>query len=329
MPWNDQIECAKHREHMVKDLFRFGQVGKLKQALDQRNRSIARLKEVIAEREARIAQLIENRARAIRSLSGELVPGTSIAAKYRNYLKIFGPTVTIGTLARNTASDLIALRHDVDHDIDVALEMARIEHDLGYRATYYLLHTAPYWNTPEFFDKSLALQEYGHEVGLHVNVLSEWASGSIDDPGARLAELLASLREAGIAVSGMASHGDRLCYEIGFINYWCFAELRPDDPAADQDGRTAEGPKDPLGIRSVSYPQEHVLTRPDGAAFPLWSVSMKELGLEYDAWHLNFDRYFSDSGGSWARTPDPLEADLSAGRHQILVHPIHWSKHGK
>src|SRR5690606_22479204 len=138
-----------------------------------------------------IAQLIENRARTVRSLSGEMAPGSLMSAKYLNYLKIFGPTVTVATLARDASPDFVALRHDVDYDIDVALEMAHIEHDLGYRSTYYLLHTAPYWNDAEFIDKSLKLQEYGHEVGLHVNVLAEWAVGKIDDPGARLAELLA------------------------------------------------------------------------------------------------------------------------------------------
>jgi hypothetical protein len=51
---------------------------------------------------------------------------------------------------------------------------------------------------------------------------------------------------------------------------------------------------------------------------------MRELGLDYDAWHLPMDSYFSDSGGSWKRTPDPLPADLRNGRHQVLVHPIHW-----
>ena len=306
------------------------QSAKLREAIARRDQSIERLKEIVAQRDARIAHLIESRARAVASLSRECIPGTSISAKYKNYLRAFGATVPVSTMAGDPGSaDLVALRHDVDYDIDIALEMASVEHNLGKRATYYVLHTAPYWDDPKLVEKCLKLQDMGHEVGLHTNVISEWAAGKIESIEGRLAQLLGLLRKGGVTVTGMAAHGDRLCYETGFINYWCFSELRPDDPAADQDGRTAEGLRDPNSARCVTYPRDHTLVRADGATFPLWSISMKNLGIAYDAWHLRFDRYFTDSGGSWSRSTDPIEADLSSGRHQILVHPIHWSRRDK
>lgn len=299
---------------------------KLRDAIARRDRSIERLKEIVAQREARINSLIESRARAVASLSGECLPGTSISAKYKNYLKAFGATVPVVEMAANATAALVALRHDVDYSIDVALEMAGIEHALGTRATYYVLHTAPYWDDPNLVEKCLRIQDMGHEIGLHTNVISEWVTGKVDSIEDRLSQLLDTLREGGVTVTGMAAHGDRLCYDIGFINYWCFSELRPDDPAAHEDGLTAEGLRDPIGSRQVAYPQSHAVMRTDGATFPLWSISMQKLGISYDAWHLKFDRYFTDSGGSWTRSTDPIEADLSAGRHQILVHPIHWSR---
>jgi hypothetical protein len=36
---------------------------------------------------------------------------------------------------------LVGLRHDVDDRMDAALEFARLEHERGLRATYFLLHT--------------------------------------------------------------------------------------------------------------------------------------------------------------------------------------------
>ena len=51
---------------------------------------------------------------------------------------------------------------------------------------------------------------------------------------------------------------------------------------------------------------------------------MEELGLSYDAMHTSYNGYYTDSGGSWNRSQDPLEVNLSEGRQQILVHPEHW-----
>jgi len=249
----------------------------------------------------------------------------AISDKYRNYLAHFGATRPCrDALALPAGEPAILLRHDVDHDLDIALEMARVEHDAGFGSTYFLLHTAAYWNDPALADKCLQLQDYGHEVGLHVNLLTEWMRGEIDDPAVRLRELLAPLRARGVRIDGISAHGDRACYERNFINYWCFRELRPADPAADEDGRTAEGPRDITHRSRVAYPAGHALARADGRTLPLWSVSMAEAGIAYHAWHLPCDQYFSDSGGGWTRSADPLGADLSRGRHQVLMHPLYW-----
>jgi hypothetical protein len=76
--------------------------------------------------------------------------------------------------------------------------------------------------------------------------------------------------------------------------------------------------------RRLKYPASHRLRRGDGGTFDLWSLRLGDFGLEYEAFHVANDRYWSDSGGSWRRTGDPMEADLSKGRHQVLMHPIHW-----
>lgn len=248
----------------------------------------------------------------------------AISRRYEQYLRHFGTTISLADLSSGSMSDAIALRHDVDHDIDVALEMARFEYDRDIKATYFVLHTAPYWKDPYLVEKLLQLQDYHHEVGLHVNVLTEWMRGDVDAPGEHLADVLASLRNSGVRVTGMSAHGDASCYRDSFINYWCFSELRPDDPAGSEEGRTAEGPFGNGNDKQVAYPNDHKLTRADGARFPLWSLSMHQMGIKYDAWHLPVDRYFSDSGGNWTRTPDPINEDLSHRRHQVLVHPIHW-----
>lgn len=248
----------------------------------------------------------------------------TISRRYGDYLRHFGATVPVREFAAHSTGASVALRHDVDHDIDIALEMARYEYDRGVRATYYVLHTAGYWQDPLLAEKLLQLQDYGHEVGIHLNILADWMRGNTDDPGQHLLKLLEPLRNTGVRIEGMSAHGDQLCYSGNFINYWAFRELRPDAPEYDEHNRTAEGPLSGENDKRVPYPVNHKIYRPSGASFDLWSVSMKEMGIAYDAWHLPMDHYFSDSGGSWKRTPDPLKFDLSRGRTQILIHPIHW-----
>ncbi|MEZ5773317.1 MAG: hypothetical protein R3D33_01005 [Hyphomicrobiaceae bacterium] len=246
--------------------------------------------------------------------------------RYQRYLEHFGPTVPVrDLLADRQAKDVVALRHDVDYDIDVALEAAHWEWKAGRRASYYILHGAAYWDDPRLIDKCLQLEDYGHEVGLHVNLLAEWWSGRIDDVEGGLARLIDRFRSAGIRLTGIAAHGDRLCYEAGFTNYWPFAELRPADPSLTEARVTAEGTPAREADRVIHYPPDgDAITRPDGARFPLWSVKLADHGLDYEASRLPIDHYFSDSGGTWKRSPDPLSVPFDGGRRLVLMHPLYW-----
>ena len=249
----------------------------------------------------------------------------TIKRSYFELLEHVGATVPLVELAQSPHSkDLVGLRHDVGHDLDLALEMANLEHARGIRATYFLLHTATYVEDDLFIDKCLQLQDYGHEVGLHLNVLTPWFDGETDDPIGDLEAWLSRVRAAGVILNGSSVHGDRACYQHDFINYWIWSELRGKDPAGSEDGLTAEGVPMDDNNRCVSYPPSHSLMRGDGETFPLWSVSMESLGLSYEACRVPHDQYWSDSGGSWKRSVDPMEHDLSQGRHQLLTQPIWW-----
>ncbi|MEE9131736.1 MAG: hypothetical protein V3T84_17105, partial [Phycisphaerales bacterium] len=88
----------------------------------------------------------------------------TIKDDYFRYLDHIGTSVPMRELSAHPEwSDAIALRHDIDHDLDLALEMAHHEHERGIRATYFLLHTCDYWNDPRFAVKCAQLEAYGHE----------------------------------------------------------------------------------------------------------------------------------------------------------------------
>ena len=61
------------------------------------------------------------------------------------------------------------LRHDVRLSLEAALELARVEHDLGVRATYLLMTESAFYNLDSHVGRyaQRQLRQWGHAVGLH------------------------------------------------------------------------------------------------------------------------------------------------------------------
>jgi hypothetical protein len=70
--------------------------------------------------------------------------------------------------AEPSAGDLF-LRHDVDLSLEAALELARLEHARGARATYFLMTESVFYNLDSELgrDTLQELRDLGHAVGLH------------------------------------------------------------------------------------------------------------------------------------------------------------------
>lgn len=246
----------------------------------------------------------------------------SIKSTYNELLSHVGKTLSINDFLKSQFS--VALRHDIDYDLDLALEFAHLEHSLGYKSTYFLLDTAGYWYDPKFDDKALQLQDFGHEVGLHVNSLAKWASGRCDNPETDFKANLTRLRDIGLVVSGIAAHGDPDCYNYNAANYWMFSELRPESPYLSENNITAEGIFDLSTSRTLVYPTNGKITNIHGDSLPLWQTSMSDNKIDYHASHIEYDQYFSDSGGSWRNNLNPMNFSFHNKRTQILIHPEHW-----
>lgn len=80
-----------------------------------------------------------------------------------------------GLLFREVSShdgSFVLIRHDIDYCLEMALQAAHMEHDLGVKATYFVLLSCEYYN---IFEKEnrLRLKEInslGHEIGLHYDI---------------------------------------------------------------------------------------------------------------------------------------------------------------
>lgn len=106
---------------------------------------------------------------------------------------------------RNAGSHgVILLRHDIDQNIRFALDMAKVEHDNGIKATYYLRLVKNVF-IPDIIDK---IASYGHEVGYHYETLDR-CNGDIDLAIQRFSSELSMFRER-FDVKTVCMHGNPL-----------------------------------------------------------------------------------------------------------------------
>jgi hypothetical protein len=201
---------------------------------------------------------------------------------------------------------LIGLRHDVDERMDAALEFARLERERGLRATYFLLHTAPYYARSDLLDAALRIQNvYGHEIGLHHDLLTVFAEGG--DPAECLAEELAWLRAGGLDIRGTAAHGSRWCHILSASGEYLFAG----------HGLSAS--------RFVNTDEVEI----HGRRVPLPKLELERFDLLYEANRLPFDRMdhdaqFASNGRRWHTSDAKLEALTPGDAIIFLIHPCHW-----
>jgi hypothetical protein len=218
----------------------------------------------------------------------------------------------------NPGKIVVGLRHDVDNDLDLANQFSEIESDLGFRSTYFILHTASYYlENPANMEihsekiipilKSMQNERY-FEIGWHNDLVTLQAVYNID-PVAFLHKELGWLRGNGINIYGTASHGSNYCYIYKYLNYYFFEEFTY--PVVGQF------------VNNVTLPI-------GGKEVPMKKGRLSDFGLEYEAYFLNNNKYFSDatitSGKRWNIGMLDINELQAGDRVIILLHPIHWHK---
>jgi len=199
-----------------------------------------------------------------------------------------------------TSRHVIGLRHDVDNVIGPAVAMAEWEAVRGYRSTYYILHTSPYWEQKDLLRASLeTIAGCGHEIGFHINAVT-----AAIDTGRPVQEIIedavGELRSYGHPVHGVVAHGDNACYRHRFINDEVFTESR----------RPAYGPA----------------SRLVGGVW-LNPVPRSTYGFDYDPNWLRRTVYLSDSGGQWSRPfQEVADGFPFDGQLHILIHADWWAE---
>jgi hypothetical protein len=147
-------------------------------------------------------------------------------------------------------------RHDVDYSLHRAVVLARVEAELGARATYFLTLHSDLYNVlePAVHARAREIAELGHWIGLHFDA-GFYADGALDERAAWEGRVLADALEVPVravslhnpSVSGTESYDaeelggmvhagarsirDRYAYISDSNGYWRFERL-PDVIAA-------------------------------------------------------------------------------------------------
>lgn len=180
----------------------------------------------------------------------------------------------------------LLLRHDVDHDLERALAMAKVEAAAHVRSSYYLLPPGAYEPTENYYGRlsnqkieisdrlievALEIQSLGHEIGIH-NDFIQLGNRLGRDPGELISEQVSELRGAGIRVFGTASHGSKFARENGYTNYELFSDR-------------------------INNKRPNNVILADGSVVNLYDFSYRSIGLVYEAYDVLADARLTDSGG--------------------------------
>lgn len=218
----------------------------------------------------------------------------------------------------NSKKIVIGLRHDVDIDLDVAYQFSQIESNLGFRSTYFILHTAPYYlansnnmaiHTNNIIPVLKKMQNERHfEIGWHNDLVTLQVIYNIN-PATFLHNELNWLRSNGISIVGTAAHGSNYCKIYHYMNFYFFVDC--------------------------TYPivpgrENNIIVPKDNKNITLIKGSLSDFDLKYEAYFLNNNKAFSDAtitgGIRWNIGMLDLTQLQAGDRVIILLHPIHWHR---
>lgn len=210
----------------------------------------------------------------------------------------------------NNQKVIIGLRHDVDCHPFKALIMAEMEKKYNLKATYFILATSGYYcklqNKGIYLYKSMdkiykEIFDLGHEIGIHNDLLAVLILHGIEPFSFNEFELK-HYKEIGIDIHGTVAHGSQIASST-VPNFQIFSDFAKS--------------------KSILY---------NNVKYPIGLKSMAEYGFEYEAYFINHNKYYSDSGGTWnlkggfEELLQKIEKSKPGDRIQILIHPVWWGK---
>lgn len=124
--------------------------------------------------------------------------------QYRELLEIAKRRYSFSSFTSAPEPWELVWRHDVDMSPERALQLAKIEREMGIKAHYFFMLTSEFYNllAPQVVDIFCEIRSLGHELGLHYELLRE--SGDVTTGVLKQAGLIKEA--AGIELSLLSFH---------------------------------------------------------------------------------------------------------------------------
>lgn len=222
--------------------------------------------------------------------------------------------VTLKDFEKTTSSDkvVLALRYDIDDDINGAIKMAYREHKYGIKSTYFVLHTAGYYgkkvgdqfirNDNVIYYLKKIQDSFGHELGFHNDLVTLQIVYGIPSRE-YLRKELEYLRGNGIRMYGTTYHGSPYCYIYKYFNAYFWKEF-------------------PNGGWNYEYVTKGYKT------IKIEKDSLKNYNFEYEGGLLHQDYFFTDANfvgpNRWNMKMVNLDTIKPGKKVIIMLHPEHW-----
>ena len=247
---------------------------------------------------------------------------------------------------RELENDEIAcvIRHDVDGDLIAASQQAKIEKSLGYRSSYFILHTAPYYGTFETDGSFLRneecirsykeIQDQGHEIALHTDGMLVYQEYQRD--GAQcLVDEIHWLRSNDIDLVGTTAHNSWPSY--GVENFTIF-QGKDHGKGNGMKAVCHNGKWAPIGTLTekdlnLTYEANELLWQNSVPLFyaalrsqNVWRISLYNYPSELLSKEYSFGK-LSDFNNKFVSTDELLdlaETIISPAYLYLVVHPMHY-----
>lgn len=127
---------------------------------------------------------------------------------YRNFIEYLKGFCSFHTFSSHTGQPGVILRHDIDLDLDMALQMARVENELEVPATYFIMLTSPAYNPLSRPGRKIIreMADSGAEIGLHFDpsLYDAGSSAEFESFAEHEAQMLAEA--SGTAITAISLH---------------------------------------------------------------------------------------------------------------------------
>ena len=222
--------------------------------------------------------------------------------------------VQLKDFKKTTSKDkvVLALRYDIDENINAAVKLAYREHKYGIRSSYFVLHTADYYgkiigssfkrNDNMIYYLKKIQDSFGHEIGFHNDLVTLQLMYGIS-PKEYLKDELAYLRGNNINIVGTTYHGSQYCYIYKYYNAYFWKEY-------PNNGWNYEYIK--KGYKTIKIEKD----------------SLANYNFEYEGGLLKEDYFFADcnyiNGKRWNMSMVNLDTIKPGKKVIILLHPANW-----